>query len=390
MREVLTEAFNEELGDEQAEAERIVYEPDRAVLAIRDGQVAAVSSAFTRDLSVPGGIVAAAHVTMVGVRAAHRRQGLLTRMIGKLHADAAARGEPVAVLWASEGKIYQRYGYGLAARRMTAEAPNIEVRIFDSSGDEGPIRAVPASSIDEFQKVFDRARLGRPGWSHRDGRWWSYVTSDPASSRHGATALRAAVHDGPSGVDGYILWRVKPEWNDAGPCGTAIVRELVALTPQAYRSLYRFAFSVDLTRSVRVSFAAVDEPLQYLVNEPRRLDMRLFDSLWVRVLDVPRALAARRYAAPVDVVIEIEDPHITANEGRWRLVADRETATCTPTDSAADLRVHIQALGGAYLGGASLVSLADGGRVRELRQGTLTPASTAFGWHRAPSAVEVF
>lgn len=387
---VLAESFHDNHSDDADEAERLVYEPDRTLLVVRDDEIAAVSAAFTRDLTVPGGVVPAAHVTMVSVRPTHRRQGLLNRMIEKLHADALALGEPVAVLWASEGKIYQRYGYGLAAGRVGFDAQNREIQFLDAPADTGRLRPVPLSSVDEFHQVFDEARLSRPGWSNRDDRWWSYVTSDPASSRNGATVLHAVVHDGPSGVDGYLLWRVKSEWDHGGPKDAAMVRELVATTPEAYRALYRFAFSLDLTRSVRVGFAAVDEPLPYMIAEPRRLETRVHDGLWIRILDVPRALAARRYAAPLDVVLDIEDPHLAANTGRWRLVADVDTVTCTRTDAEADLRVPIHELGAAYLGGASLSMLAAAGLVHEIRPGTLVPASIAFGWHRAPSATEIF
>ena len=114
-----------------------------------------------------------------------------------------------------------------------------------------------------------------------------------------------------------------PRANGPRPARTAqvIVRELIANTPEAYRALWRFALSVELTRSARQRFAAIDEPLQFLVNEPQALGMRLVDDeLWLRLLDVPGALAARRYAAPVDVVIEVTDPNIPANAGRFRLV----------------------------------------------------------------------
>ena len=127
-----------------------------------------------------------------------------------------------------------------------------------------------------------------------------------------------------------------------------------------------------------------------MVTDPRRLDAIVRDGLWLRVLDVPAALAARRYAAPIDVVLEIDDARIPANTGRWRVVGSPDAATCTKTDDPADLAVDMQALGSAYLGGASLVDLAAAGKVTEIRPGTLVPASLGFGWHVTPSTIEVF
>jgi predicted acetyltransferase len=391
---LMAEAFNDEMDDDWNELEHSVFEPARSIVATQSGAIVGMVSAFTRDLTVPGGVVPAAHVTMVNVGATHRRQGLLRRMIDKLHADSIGLGEPIAVLYASEGRIYQRFGYGPATQRLTIEANAREVALRDSAdyadADDGRLRSVPADSLDVFEKVFEEARADRPGWTARDERWWRYCTADIKSIRGGATSLRAVVHDGPGGVDGYMLWRAKGEWSETGPNGQVIVRELIATTPEAYRALWRFALSVDLTRSARQRFAAIDEPLQFLVNEPQALGLRVVDGLWLRLLDVPTALAARRYAAPIDVVIEVKDPNIPANAGRVRLVGDERSATCTRTDEPADIEATAHALGSAYLGGAPLTAFAAGGGVRELRPDTLARASVAFGWHRAPSSIEMF
>jgi predicted acetyltransferase len=169
-----------------------------------------------------------------------------------------------------------------------------------------------------------------------------------------------------------------------------MVREVVAANPDAYRALWRLLLDVDLTRSVQFGFAAADEPLYHLVNEPRKLGARLLDGLWVRLVDLPAALAARRYVAPVDVVLEVTDPVLADNTGRWHLVGDAESASCTRTDRPADLALDVHALAGAYLGGAALASLGAAGRVTERAPGSLARASVGFGWYRSPSATEVF
>jgi predicted acetyltransferase len=148
--------------------------------------------------------------------------------------------------------------------------------------------------------------------------------------------------------------------------------------------------TIDLARTATVDFLAVDEPLQHLVDEPRRLGSRLTDALWVRIVDLPRALSDRRYAAPVDVVLDVTDPLLPASTGRWRLTAGLDDATCTRTDDPADLACTVLELGAAYLGGTSLAALAAAGRVRELTPGALPRVSAAFGWHRLPNPTEVF
>jgi predicted acetyltransferase len=390
---LLVHAFND-TGDEAASAnEKSVWEPERSTVATTDGVIAGHASAFTRDLVVPGGVVPAAYVTMVGVGATHRRRGLLTRMMAEMHRHAAERDEPIAVLWASEGKIYQRFGYGLAAQKCTFEAQSRTVvwrAPLDTS--RGRLVEVPADKPDPFRAIYDAAYRSRPGWSDRDDKWWAYVLEDSPSHREGAAARRAVVHHDEHGeADGYLLWRVKADWNEAGPQGAVLVREVVALTPEAYQALYEFALTFDLTRSIVNRFAAADEPIRFMVTEPRSISMRMSDGLWIRIIDLPSALTSRRYAAPVDVVLDVTDPDRPGNAGCWHLVGGPDAATCVRTDAPADLAVDVNALGAAYLGGVSLAILASGGgSVRELRPGTLAPAAVAFGWHRQPSATELF
>jgi predicted acetyltransferase len=326
---------------------------------------------------------------MVGVDSAYRRRGVLTRMMLRQLADIRALGEPVAVLWASEGRIYQRFGYGMASRRQSFEIER-EARLREAPHPGGLRSAVPTDVVAELQKVYDQVRVERVGWSSREGSWWEHHLADLAKRRRGGSALRAVLHEGDGGVDGYALWRVRGDWGLSGPQGEVMVREVVAATTDAYRSLWHFLLTVDLTRQTSIWLGAVDEPLLYLVDEPRRLGARIGDGLWVRLVDVPVALAARRYAAPVDVVIEVEDPLLGENTGRWHLTGSPTGAECRPADRDADLRCEMGALGAAYLGDASLATLAAAGRVHELVPGTLAPAAAAFGWHRAPSAIEIF
>jgi len=393
---LLFTAFNDTFDDEQSRVERGIYEPDRTLLTVDGDDIVGIGAAFTRDLTVPGAVVPTAHVTMVSVSPTHRRRGLLRNTMTRQLTEVRAAGqEPIAALWASEGRIYQRYGYGLATARVGFDIDAREVRLTDPPAGEqagGRIRSVEATAVlTELAKVYEQLRVDRPGWSSRDDRWWAYHLADLPARRHGSTEARTIVHEGPSGVDGYALWRVKNSWDAGGPNGEVIVNELLATNPTAYVQLWRFLLSVDLTRSARYWSGSVDEPLLYLANEPRRLGARLADGLWVRVVDVGAALSARRYAAPVDVVLDVTDDLLTENSGRWRLVADASGAgRCTRTDAEPDLAFDVSVLGAAYLGGASLGSLAAAGRVTELRAGALGPATAALGWYRPPSAIEVF
>jgi predicted acetyltransferase len=391
--QLLATVFHSAVDEELREIERETFEPGRALIVGDAGAVVGHAAAFTRELSVPGAVVPAAHVTMVGVVPTHRRRGLLTGLMRRQLREVFDTGrEPIAVLWASEGRIYPRFGYGLAAQRQRLLINTREVRLARPiEPDAGTLRAgAPGTLQAQLAKLYEHLRPERPGWSSRHESTWRYVLADTPSIRKDATEQQAIVHEGPAGVDGYALWRSMSSWDDGGPNGEVIVSELAAATPGAYQALWQFLLSIDLTRSVRFGMAAVDEPLLYLVNEPRWLNPTLADSLWVRVVNVGAALARRRYATPVDLVIEVTDSLLPENDGRWRLTGDSSGALCSRTEAPADLACTVADLGAVFLGGVSVGALAAAGRVRELRQGAVRAASAAFGWHRAPVAPEVF
>ena len=383
-------AFGVSGDEEEGNAERICWEPERSLAARRDGEIVGTAGIYTRRMAVPGGVVPAGHVTLVSVASSARRQGILTRFMRQQFLDIRAAGEPIAVLWASEGRIYQRFGYGLAALRVALSASTREVSLLSAPPTDRVRDTAPGQVRAVLEKVFDEAYQGRPGWSQRHQAQWDYRLADLKTWREGATALRAVVHHGDEGPDGYALYRVQNKWSRTGPDSVVKVMEQVATTPQAYAALWQYLFNIDLTRSTEMFSCGTDEPLLSMVNEPTRLAATVSDALWLRIVDLPAALAARRYATDVDVVLEITDAEIPENAGRWRLRGSPSSASCEATTDEPDLRCDIRVLGAAYLGRQALYALGGAGLVDEVRPGALATASTALGWYRAPSSIEVF
>jgi predicted acetyltransferase len=388
---LISAAFLQDVEDETLDLHRLVNEPERSHVVTDRGRIVGTGAVLTRDLTVPGADVPAAHVTAVAVASTHRRRGLLTRiMTAQLEAVRDNRVEPIAVLWASEGAIYGRFGYGLACWQVHYEIPTRETTVVAGSPAGSLRQASPPDVIDELAGVYDRARLLRPGRSGRDERWWKYLTADPKPWRRGLSAQRVALYETAESVDGYAIWRVKPGWSHTGPDGKVEVSELVAATGEAHAWLWQFLLSIDLTRTVTFSFAAVDDSLPHQVSNPSALETHVSPGLWIRVVDLPGALTARRYAAPVDVVLEVSDALLPDNAGRWRLVADPSSANYERTETEPDLVLDVRSLGAAYLGGVTLHSLAAAGLVTENKPGSLAAVSTAFGWHVAPASWEIF
>ncbi|WP_418608069.1 sterol carrier protein domain-containing protein [Georgenia sp. SUBG003] len=190
----------------------------------------------------------------------------------------------------------------------------------------------------------------------------------------------------PASPRGYALFRRKGDWADTGqPQGTVKVRESVALDAAAARALWGTLTDLDLMAGVHTGRLAVDDALLHLLTDLRGAQVRLHDGVWLRLLDVGAALAGRRYAAEVDVVLEVRDELLPANAGRWHLRGSASGATAVRTGEAAHLVLDVADLASAYLGGFSLAALAGAGRVTELAPGSLAAASTAFGSPLAPA-----
>jgi predicted acetyltransferase len=366
-----------------------LFEPERTLVATDGDEIIGTTRALTRDLSVPGAVVDAAHVTGVGVRATYRRRGVMSALIGRQLREVP---EAIAVLWASEPAIYGRFGYGAAAWGTNYE---VDLHRVGPTNDRIRPGALGVLTVDEALKelpsVLRRAQEQRPGVSGRSELRWEKHLQDKPDDRGGRTARQILVHRDEAGtINGYALWRGKMNWVATGPANEVLVEELVAPDATAYRVLWQHLLTMDLSAKLGYGYAAVDEPLQQLVSTPTALERRVGESLWLRVTDVPRALQQRQYAVPVDVVLDVTDDLLQANTGRFRLTADESSVTCARTDAPADLTLSIAALGAAYLGGRPLAEFAPTGRVTEHTPGTLTRATAAFGWPTAPVSLEVF
>jgi predicted acetyltransferase len=231
-----------------------------------------------------------------------------------------------------------------------------------------------------------------PGNLERPDAWWTRILRDRKDDRDGATARRYVLHTEADGtVTGYAAYRVKSGWTETGePDGTVLVEEVRSTSTPAYASLWRFLLSIDLMRTVKAHLLSPDDPIRQLVSDGRALHVAPVDALWVRLVDVDRALSARRYPAPIDLVIEVRDDFCPWNAGRWRVSGHPAGGYCGRTDLDPDLVLGIEEISAAYLGGVSLATLHAAGRVTEVSPGAVTLAATAFSWPVTPWCPDEF
>ncbi|WP_163509845.1 GNAT family N-acetyltransferase [Fodinicola acaciae] len=380
----LTDQFLGTWHDESVGLEQLVFESERFIVMADGDDIVGTAGAYSREVTVPGGAgVPVAAVTGVGVSPTHRRRGLLRRMMTHQLHDVHDRGrEPLAALWAAESVIYGRFGYGMAIRRSLVKAAvrDIPLRADLRPEPAGRFRRLdPADAVADMAAVYEQARGTRVGFLDRPGNWWKVKIWDPEWERGGASPFRVAVWSVGKRPQAYALYRVKDDETRVGPEGILRIEELIGVSAAAELAMWDFMTSLDLVRHVEMTNAPLDFPVMHAVTDARRVSIGTGDTIWVRLVDLDRALTARTYSAPVDVVLDVTDPVCPWNVGSWRLRAEAgKPATCERTDAAADLSLSVGELGAAYLGGTSLATLAAAGRVVEQRPGALREASIAF------------
>jgi predicted acetyltransferase len=346
---------------------------------------------FSGETVLPGGPnVPCSGLTWVGVHPRDRRRGVLSAMIRHHLADVAARGEFLSLLWAAETGIYGRFGYGTATRALALTLPRSPGWRLEVPGAADLVVDITttelADSVARLAPCYDAARRTRPGWlaRTRDGAW-ADLLFDPRRRRNGREPLRTLTVAGPDGeVRGYAVFSRRPGWENHAANYTVQVRETVALDAAASAALWGRLTDLDLTTRIDGPLLPVDDPLLHLLADPRSADPRIVDGIWARLVDVPAALAARRYLTDVDVVLEVTDRLLPDNAGRWHLTGGPDAASCVRTEAPAHLRLDVRELGAAYLGGVTLTELAGAGLVRAEDPGVLAAVCPAFRSLSAP------
>jgi predicted acetyltransferase len=360
--------------------------------------LAAVSSAWSFDIPVPGGRVPAGGLTWVSVRPGYRRRGFLRAMIAAHFQDCAERGEPMSMLCAAELPLYGRFGYGVASQSVSVRIP---------SG--AALRPIPAADavhvhfdtatfadhdalVQDVRKQAGRSRAARPGWTElvTIGAREQRLTNTDTHLRE-TERLRVAVARRDGRPTGFALFRRDGKVQANMTESVTAVEEFVATDPASAHALWQSLIGMDLTAAVTVDNEPLDGWLFSLLLNWRAAKPLVCDAIHTRLIDLPAALAARRYAAPVDLVLEVTDPLLPTNTGTWRLHGNRDHAEVTAAPGARpDIVGDIAAFSAAYLGGTGLAVLEDAGQIRETTPDALELLDTALHSYRAPALATDF
>lgn len=364
---------------------------DRGMVAEDRDRIVGTLGSFDLDMTVPNGSIPCAGTTWVSVSPTHRRRGVLRQLMTAHLAEAVEHGDVTAALWASDSAIYGRFGYG-----RSIDAVSIELDRRGSQFHEAmpvPDRTEMISTADAatmLPPLYERLRREIPGAFARTEPWWRHRRlRDTPDRRDGNSALRTAVSVAPDGrATGYAQFRVESRYDGAHSDDIVHVIELFGSSPASWSALWSIALGLDLATTVKARSRPLDDPLFEYLTGIRRVTRTLTDTVWVRVLDVERALTSRTYSEPGAITLAIADDMGIAN-GTYRLEWDGHRIDCSGSSGPADLEIDVSDLGVALMGRPRFSASMLAGTI----DGSVEAAALAdrmFTHHRAPFCPEVF
>jgi predicted acetyltransferase len=360
-----------------------LVEPGRTIGAFADGQLVGTADAVTSHLTLPGGsIVGHAAVTHVGVLPSFTRRSIATDLIRHQLRDFAARGEAVATLRASEATIYERYGYGVASTSQTVEVLTARAALRPGVAAGGPVRLLdPADVWDALPRIYADNRPSRPGTIDRPEVWWQGVRM---RTEAGSSPWYVAVHGVPGCETGFVRYRpIDTDSWFVSDRRTIVVEDFFAPERDAHLGLLRFLLGLDLIDRVVFWMLPVDDPLRWLLVDQRAMRVTAtHDETWLRIVDVEKALAARRYLDGEEVTIAVDDPLLPDNSMTLAVTG----AGARRTDRRPQLHVGVAGLAAVLLGGTTWRSLSIAGLVRTDAPAQLAAADRLFAVQQAPHA----
>jgi predicted acetyltransferase len=375
-------AFGVSFTPEQIEERRRLHELDRFRMAVDDGQIVAVAGSYAMQVTLPGGsTVPMGGVTWVSTAATHRRQGLMRRVVGAVHDDIDARAEPVASLYAAEGGIYEHLDYGVSTQVRVTGVNTRLTRIREAYRvPAGSVRFLEgADVVPVVAAIWDRFRRQRAGETERTIEVQQVLFEERDKQMGPQSPTLYLAHE-----SGYAAYRIEESWNDGHPAHTLHLLELAALTPVAHAALWQTLLGMDLVGEIRSRNVAIDDPLPFLLENPRALRTReLNDGVWVNVRDIPTAFGARTYRTDDRIVVEVDGT-------RWAVEGGPSGGSCAAVQTPADLVTSHAWFSSLLYGGALPSALVAGRRMTARDTDVLARADLFFTTSLAPHCQDMY
>ena len=369
-------AFGVSYSDDDMTRARTLHDISRFQLAIEGKQVVAIVGAYTLQVTVPGGAqLPMGGLTWVSTNTTHRRQGLLSRLMERYFADVDGRGEPVAMLGASEGGIYERFGFGICTQLRSTSIDRRFVQIREEFRPRsGAVRFVDGDeALRHMMAIWPRFCRLRAAEVGRSEAWHRYLMQMRAESMGGFGPSLYLAHR-----DGYVAYRVEQQWNEGRPAHNVRIGELVAVTPDAHAALWHTLLGIDLVGPILSRQSPIDDPLPFLLTDQRAFQTTgLSDGHCANVRDIGACFSSRTYSTDDGFVVDVDG-------SRWAIDGGPDGATCQRMRTRPDLTTDHPSIGALLFGGVRPSMLAAGRRLEGRNAAVLRRADAFFSTAPAP------
>ena len=358
------------------DAHQLVFTPERSIMAFDGKHMVGNALSYEMDMYIPGGLSKIAAVASVSVQATHRRKGINRAIMKYQLEDIYSRGEPLAVLQASESIIYGRYGYGLASFESNLEIEKTRSAYAVEHASTGQTFFVEESEAREiFPQIYSKATENRNGMVTRKENWWEFRFREPGL-KGGDPKSWFVKYQENGQDDGYLRYTIN---------GTELnVIELIASSHEAYSSLWRICLDMDLIDVIKAEHRPADDELKWMLADPRRLVEHSSDRYWVRLVDVRTALSQRSYSLDGSLILKIQDDFLPWNKQVVELSSESGKSSCTISNKTPDIILTAGDLGAVYLGGINFSTLLSANRIEEVTEGSVVRANLMFSASRKP------
>lgn len=369
-------AFGVAYNDEDIARSRTIHDISRFELALDGKEIVAIVGAYSMRVTVPGGgQLPMGGLTWVSTATTHRRQGLLSQLMERYFADVDRRGEPVAMLAASEGGIYERFGFGICSQVRSTSIDRRLVQIREEHRPRrGAVRFVEGDqALQHMMAIWPRFCRLRAAEVERSEAWHRFLMEVRALSMGGYGPALYLAHR-----DGYVAYRIEQQWNEGRPAHNLRIGELIAVTSEAHAGLWHALLSIDLVGTILSRMSPIDDPLPFLLTDQRAFQTTgLSDGNWANLRNIATCLAARTYSTDDTFVVEVDG-------SRWAIDGGPDGATCKRVRTRPDLTMDHPSIGALLFGGVRPSLLAAGRRLEARDAATLRRADAFFVTAPAP------
>ena len=365
-------------GSVEDEEEDELLQSEWTTAAFHKGKIVATAAGFPFKMRFNGQANYTDGVTAVGTDPGFRRRGLVRELITRrLHEVHEHPEQSTAILWASMGAIYQRFGYGLGSTQANIKFDPRFAQFQFSAEPKGYVRLVEEEEgkpiIHSLYRSFIEPRTLA---LHRSDKMWRGAFG--TKKRRSYCAVYFNDQDHPEGYLTFGTREYSRQPEGGGPDQRLNVKDYVYQNIHAFRALWEFIRSHDLVGEVEYS-APLDDPAFNMLLEPRVLRVSLSDAIWLRIVDVAQTLASRNYAMPSSFCFEIkEDIECPWNIRKYLVETDGMTTEVNKTRRSPQFTITQNGLASLMSGNQSLTQLDRMGRATVNDRKQLVNLDTIF------------